>query len=174
VELHGGTISVESALEQGSTFTFTLPTVGRAEQIAWAAVPGDSAQEHRAPTAAAGPRVLVVDDDPKSAGLLQIYLSEAGYTVEIARDGEAGLEKIKQRPPDIVVLDVLLPKMDGWEFLTQLREDVNTQQMPVVIVSIADEKNKGFALGATEYFVKPVQKEKLLHAFAALGLASNR
>jgi len=173
VELHGGTLSVQSALEQGSTFTFTLPIVDGAEPLSLAPVPGVWAQEQGAQTAAAGPLVLVVDDDPKSAGLLRIYLSEAGYTVDIARDGEEGLEKIKHRPPDVVVLDVLLPNMDGWALLTQLREDAHTRQIPVVIVSIADEKPKGLALGATEYFVKPVHKEQLLHAFEALDLASN-
>jgi CheY-like chemotaxis protein len=122
--------------------------------------------------ASAGPLVLVVEDDPKGAALLGIYLSEAGYAVDIARDGAEGLEKIRRRTPAAVVLDILLPKLDGWAFLNQVKADPLTRAVPVIIVSIIDQKGKGFALGAADYLIKPVQKDDLLRALRAFGLAA--
>src|SRR4029077_15676531 len=80
-----------------------------------------------------GPLVLVIEDDAKAAELLRLYLTEAGYTVALARDGTEGLEKVKQLYPDAVILDVLLPKVDGWAFLTQLKADPATKDVPVII-----------------------------------------
>ena len=94
--------------------------------------------------------------------LLRIYLSEAGYTVEVARDGAEGLEKIRRLAPAAVVLDILLPKLDGWAFLTQVKADPVTREVPVIIVSIIDQKGKGFALGAADYLIKPVNRDELL------------
>ncbi|MFQ5938042.1 MAG: response regulator [Acidiferrobacterales bacterium] len=119
-----------------------------------------------------GPLALVIEDDPKAADLLRIYLSEAGYHVEIAEDGADGLEKIKRLTPDVVILDVLLPKVDGWDFLSQVKADSATKEIPVIIVSIVDQKGKGFALGAAEYLVKPIKKETLLRALDAFSLDS--
>ena len=124
--------------------------------------------------ASAGPLVLVVEDDPKGADLLRIYLSEAGYTVDIARDGPEGLEKIRRLAPAAVILDILLPKLDGWAFLTQVKADPMTREVPVIIVSVIDQKGKGFALGAADYLVKPVQKDELLRTLSAFSLAHRR
>jgi len=116
--------------------------------------------------------VLVVEDDPKGADLLRIYLSEAGYTVDVARDGAEGLEKIRRLAPAAVVLDILLPKLDGWTFLTQVKADPVTREVPVIIVSIIDQKGKGFALGAADYLIKPVQKDDLLRTLSAFSLTA--
>ena len=96
---------------------------------------------------------------PKSVDLLRIYLTEAGYAVEVAQDGAEGLEKVKRLAPDVVILDVLLPKVDGWAFLSQVKSDPATKDIPVIIVSIVDQKGKGFALGAADYLIKPINKE---------------
>ena len=172
IELHRGTIAVESALGSGSTFTFTLPITVEFESADAPPVTGGFPQEQVTLSATPGPRILVIEDDPKASGLFQIYLTEAGYEVSLARDGKEGLEKAKLLSPDAVILDVLLPKVDGWEVLSQLRQDPETQDLPIYVISVADQKNKGLALGATDYFVKPVQKDELLRTFAALDLGS--
>jgi CheY-like chemotaxis protein len=96
--------------------------------------------------------------------LLRVYLEAAGARVVSAGDGEEGLDTVRRLNPAGVVLDILLPGIDGWDVLAQLKADPGTASIPVVVVSMVDERGRGFALGATEYLVKPVGKEQLLAA----------
>jgi CheY-like chemotaxis protein len=160
VELHGGELSVESAVGQGSRFTFALPVRITSPVSAIA----EGAQPIEAGTERESPAVLVVEDDPQAAEILRLYLEGAGYRVEVAWDGEEGFAKACALQPALMTLDLLLPKMDGWDLLVRLKGEPATRGLSVVIVSIIDERGKGFALGAADYLVKPVSREDLVNA----------
>jgi DNA-binding response OmpR family regulator len=108
-------------------------------------------------TAAADPRIVLVEDDATIAGMYRYHLEHEGHTVWIAADGEAGLQVTREVMPDIVFVDVMLPKLDGFGVLAALREDPNTAELPVIMLSNygSDEmRQRGLELGAKDYLVK--------------------
>jgi signal transduction histidine kinase/CheY-like chemotaxis protein len=161
-EMMGGDLTVQSELGKGSTFTVTLPADVQ-PSAADVSAPMDK-KDRRPPTGAAatGPLVLVIDDDPNARDLIQRTLSKEGFRVEFAANGKTGLELAKQLKPAVITLDVMMPGMDGWAVLSALKADPATADLPVIMVTIVDDKGIGFALGATDYFTKPIDWPRLL------------
>jgi signal transduction histidine kinase/DNA-binding response OmpR family regulator len=158
VDAHHGTISLRSEVGSGSEFTVELPR--RAHQVPTPAA---------APTAASGrPTVLVVEDDLAAAELLRIYLEAAGFGVATTGSGREGLAWATELRPDAIILDILLPDLDGWEVLQRLKADEHVRSIPVLVVSVVDDRALGLALGAVDYFVKPVSRDPLLEALGRL------
>jgi signal transduction histidine kinase/DNA-binding response OmpR family regulator len=154
----GGTIEVASKPGEGSTFTLVLPD--QPAQVAAA-----SAEEMPASVpapGAAGLTVLVVDDDPSVHDLLSATLAKEGYRVRHARDGAEALETMRKSPPDIVTLDVMMPKIDGWSVLGMMKSDPALDHIPVIMITIVDDRNLGYSLGAAEFMTKPIDRSRLL------------
>ena len=183
IELHGGHINFESVKNGLTDFTFILPNPLEAEKAAAMSVEetektlitvdaktffwNNNAKRNK-------PLVLVSEDDRPTSEILTINLVNSGYSVAHAYDGIEAVEKAKSLKPFAILLDIMLPKKDGWDVLNELKTDKDTKNIPVIITSIIDNKDLGFALGATDYLIKPIEKESLIHTLSQFTLTSKR
>jgi PAS domain S-box-containing protein len=166
VELHGGTLSLESEVGRGSTFRFTLPYQGP-----YLGVTAPQPAEVSETISATAPLVLVIDNERSARDLIRHYLQAHGYRAECATSGEEAIRLAQLLRPAAITLDILLPDRDGLQILAQLKSEVHTRHIPVVVVSVTDRHELGFSLGAADWLVKPIQGSALI---AALERASGK
>ncbi len=157
----GGDIAVESARGVGTRFTMRIPMDVALAKEAEAA---EAAEKQPPETAASGTRVLVIDDEANARDLIQRFLGKEGFSVVTASSGPEGLRLARASRPDAITLDVIMPGMDGWAVLKELKADPELANIPVIMLTMVDSMNLGYALGAVEYMTKPIDRERLLAA----------
>src|SRR5262249_24480536 len=157
-ERMGGSIAVESEPGKGSTFTVRLPAVASeadgARQSAPQALSTDAAPFKKN-------TILVVDDDANSREMIQSFLQREGFDLLLAVSGEEGIRIARDERPAAITLDVMMPDMDGWAVLAALKSDPLTHDIPVIMLTVAEDRSRGYTLGASEYVTKPVDWNRL-------------
>jgi CheY-like chemotaxis protein len=162
-KLMGGSLTAESVIGTGSTFTLRLPTGTEVK-----------GPEKLATNQAKATRILVIDDDENVQDLMQRLLSREGFRVVGATNGAKGIQLAKEIKPDVITLDVLMPGQDGWSVLNQLKSDPDLARIPVVMQSMLDEPGKAFMLGASDYLTKPVERSRIIEVVRRLQNQENR
>ena len=182
-EMMRGTVDVVSVPDKGSTFTVLLPVVVAPRQEEGAAKPLPSpaaavrAVSGKTPQVAVGRRdlVLVIDDDPNVRELVERFLRKEGLQVRTATGGEEGLRLARELRPAAITLDVMMPGIDGWALLAALKTDPATADIPVIMLTIVDNPQRGYALGAADYLTKPIDWPRLgaiLHKYSHASSAA--
>jgi signal transduction histidine kinase/DNA-binding response OmpR family regulator len=163
-ELLGGSLRAASETGKGSTFTIRIPATlpGTKSQTPSAGTPAITGTELEAlREAGPGTTVLVIDDDPEAREIIEHFLTKDGYSVATAASGEQGLRLAHEIQPAAITLDVMMPDMDGWSVLRALKADPVLRTIPVIMLSMIDDRTRGYSLGAVDYLTKPVDREQL-------------
>ena len=171
-QMMGGDISVASTLGEGTTFTAHMP----AEVVDKRTVSGVTTVEPAVADDAdvAGPGIVVIDDDPAARELLVRTLTKEGFQVRAAAGGEEGLALVRARAPEAITLDLMMPGMDGWAVLQELKADPATADIPVIMLTMTDQQQMGFALGASDFLAKPIDPDRLVSSIARFALPECR
>jgi CheY-like chemotaxis protein len=178
-ELHGGSVTLYSEMNKGSTFTVYLPwrtTAPRSNEgsdITIIVPPVDDPVLVDESTDEGQLLALVIEDDDLAAEVLRLQLDSVGFRMMRASTAEEALELAERNCPDLITLDILLPGMDGWEFLERFKQNALFSTVPVVIISIVADRGRGLSLGASHVMQKPVTREDLNTALMAMGLAND-
>jgi CheY-like chemotaxis protein/signal transduction histidine kinase len=161
----GGTVEVTSTLGRGSCFTVRLPAALDEHESPVAAVAKGDRQPASAGPISTGPAtILLIDDDPMIVNLVRTELEREGFRVLVSADGISGLTMAREHHPSVILLDIHLPKLDGWSVLGELKGDPSVSSIPVLILSVEEQRGRAFSFGACDYLVKPVEAERLLDA----------
>jgi CheY-like chemotaxis protein len=162
----GGDITVESRLGQGSTFTIQL-RAGVAGAVT-SESGSDAPARSRFDAASVAPLILIIDDDATARDVVGRFLERHGFSIAMADGGREGLRQVRELHPAAVTLDVMMPDLDGWTVLAAIKGDPSLADTPVILMTIVDEKNRGYALGASDYLIKPFDREKLISVLRSL------
>jgi signal transduction histidine kinase/DNA-binding response OmpR family regulator len=168
-QLLGGDLTVRSNIGEGTTFTMRVPVLlpgVDAETLVEVTPVTTDAELEAIRATGAGRTLLVIDDDPEARDIVERFLRKDGFEVVTAGSGEEGLRLAHKLKPVAITLDVMMPDMDGWSVLRALQADPVLREIPVVMLTVVDDKSKGYALGATNYLTKPVDRHQLHHALA--------
>jgi CheY-like chemotaxis protein len=160
----GGDVTLISEAGKGTTFTVRLPAMMRAAPDNRISAAAHRFENLQVTVPEDAPIVLVVDDDPSSRELIGRHLQRGGYAVHMAANGDEAMQLARKLQPDVVTLDVLMPQMDGWAVLSVMKEDAALAEIPVIMVTITQDQNIGFALGAADYLIKPIDRDRLVRS----------